>query len=303
MELEKVKGKKLALYCPDGVWQAAIPYILGYLGNNVRIVKDISSLNDYDIIMFSWGFTWMDVSWVKRVNRQVIIGGSVVNAGNILPKYDNVEYFYGNIDSGSFSETTIIPDYKYSLRADPYKDYLLVYSGTGCWWGKCSFCNLHGGQIFREYPPAYVGSIVNMINESYSKLAGLTAQSHTVRWLTELEYYIQNNRSYWAYARADDSGFEKLRKIRELYIGSEYLADSVLKRINKGINASEIIDRILQLLSMGIEVYTNIIIDLAENEDEINEHRRNLMRLLTKANELRLSGCGKLHLTSCKLIR
>lgn len=299
---ERISDVSCIFFCPDGYSQTALSYVPIYL--DVPTARSEKDLYNADLVLFSWAFSWQDLSWVSRVGKPVIIGGSYVNASqrDALPVLDNVEYFYGDVDSEDCQETRIMPDFRRTLEEDPYQDFLKVYSGMGCPWAKCTFCILHGNQRFKQFSPQYVASVVSTVAR-LGKLSGLSAQVHTVDWLCDLEKAIpENGRLYWSYVRAGDQGWHRLRKMRDAYIGSEYLSDSVLQRVRKGVSVTQIISDIETILAAGINVYTNIIEDLWQTPEEQEEHYNNLSRLLRRTTYERKLGSGALHMQRTCLV-
>lgn len=303
MQTEIMKGNDKILFCPDGLTHASIPYILGHL--NCEYTTSFKKLlqSKHKTILFSWSFLWQDVSWVEKLKKShIIIGGSAVkylSSKDELPIYDNVDYITHDIDY-PLPETRVIPNYRYTIESSPFDSDLKVYSGYGCNWGHCTFCTWTGGK-HTQFDPKYVASIILHANR-YGKLAGLSAPTHTVEWLEEVERYLPgNHRRYWCYVNAHDNEWKRIKKAKEIFIGSEYLSNSVLNRIKKGVSAEKIMSSIKEILSAGINVYSTIIEDLYENEDELHEHIENKIDLLSVTAPPRL-GYGKLWLASCRLI-
>lgn len=290
------------LYCPS-FSIASIPYIKAYF-RNIPITSDINECKNYSTILFSWAFFWEDLSWIHKLNnKKIIIGGRAVKClaiKNKLSFFQNVEYFPFDIDYPEYKETRIVPDYSTILKNDPNIDYLQVYSGNGCPWNKCTFCNWGEGiSKYVQFSPEYIANIINHVSR-YGKISELSCPVHKVDWLRELESFLPSGKFYYAYVSAKDRNWDKLKKARVLFVGSEYLSNKVLKRIQKEANVREIIDSICSILSSGIEVVTNIIEDLTENPKEILEHTENKKKLLKEAQK---RGRAKLWLMSGMLAK
>ncbi|MDD5435886.1 MAG: hypothetical protein PH343_10700 [Nitrospira sp.] len=277
-DIKQYLNGNVVLYCPDGTWFAAIPYLLSYI--RPKIVKSLNVLQDINVgtVLFSWNFHWQKIDWVTHLQKTIIIGGPQVMHQESLPNLPNVLWFFGDVD-GHLEETRIIPDYSQTLADDPFTDLLGVYSGRGCPWGQCTFCDWSKGKKYRQFNPEYVASVVMEVNK-YGKVAFLSCPTHSVEWLLSMERHLPPGRRYAAYVRADDSGWSKLSKARDLFVGTEYLSESVLKRIKKGITVSQIKTSIREILSNDVNVYTNVIEDLWQTPDEREEHYRNMDELL-----------------------
>lgn len=271
-------GTKPALYCPDG-FNGAIPYIVSYL--KPQIIQSIEGLNYPSSILFSWTYSRQDVGWIKRVNCPVIVGGKQVELlafNRLLPNFENVNWWLGRLE-GMGIEPYIIPNYECLLAKKPTPEWLFVYSGDGCYWRKCTFCNVEYLPPYKQFNPKYVAKVVSLANK-YGKIGHLSAQSHTVSWLEEMEENLPAGRWYGAFARADQYNWNRLKKANIIFIGLEYLSDSVLKRVNKGVTVQQIIDTIVEIQSLGINVASTTILDLWQHEEEREEHYQNTLRLI-----------------------
>ena len=299
------KKDKSLLYCPNGNDHASIPYLVAYL--DCGLTSSFEEVKKWPgTVLFSWSYLWQDIDWVCQIpHKKVVIGGSAakyLDAKKELPNYPNVQFWFRDVDF-PVTETRIIPSYDVVIKSHPLVDFLKVYSGYGCNWGKCTFCTWTNliTEAHTQFDPKYIASIILHAN-SFGKLAGLSAPTHTVNWLEKVEKYLPGNeRRYWCYANAHDNDWGKLRKVKEIFIGSEYFSDSVLQRIKKGVTAEKIIGAIEDILKAGINVYSTIIEDLYETEEELHEHLENKLRLLSYTAPPKL-GHGKLWLGSCRLI-
>jgi len=298
---EALSERHAYLYAPDGVGQAAIPYILGYLPE-LEVVTDVPKSG---LVLFSWSYATQDIGWTQSTMARIIIGGKHVQ---LLAKYEglpelpNVSYFTGEyIDARERIETRVQPNYSVVLKALPYIDGLPVHSGVGCSWRRCSFCIMdYSVEQFAQFDPYYVATIVNQANK-HGKIARLSAEEHKIDWLVELETHLGDNAAYWCNVRASESEWARLRYLRSVFIGTEFLCDTVLSRVNKGLTAKQIMFSIEAALDAGIDVETIVILDLAENEQERAEHRENILALLHRAQRKPLKA-GRLMVIGTKLI-
>jgi len=281
-DIRELRGQRLALYCFGNRLNGAYPYIISYL--NPKIETDINKLNKYDYVLFSWSYCWQDIGWVDKVKIPIIIGGKhaeLLNIHDKLPRLGgHIEYWTKRLDEVESPRwCKIIPNYKITLRLNPYCEWLMVYSGDGCYWRKCTFCNVDYPYPYTQFQPEYVAEVIKLAN-SYGKIAGLSGESHTVAWLRAVESYLSPNNRYDVYCRADQEGWQDLHNANKIFIGLEYLSDSVLRRVKKGVSAQQIMETILEIQSLGINVESTVIIDLWETEDEREEHYGNIRKLL-----------------------
>jgi hypothetical protein len=274
-------GNKPALYCPDGLYNGAFPYIISYL--NPKVIQSIKELpGSYSSILFSWSYSWQDVGWLKRINLPLIVGGKhaeLLAFKDNLPISNCINWWLGRLE-GMGNEPFIMPDYEFLLKERPTVEWLIVYSGEGCYWRKCTFCNVDYPFPYKQFNPQYVAKVVSLANK-YGKIGRLSGETHTVPWLEEMESYLPSGRWYDAYARADQKDWQRLKKANKIFIGLECLSDSVLRRAKKGVTAKQIMDTILEIQSLGINVESTVILDLWQHEEEREEHYQNTLKLLT----------------------
>jgi len=295
-------GRNPILFWPDSLPYGSIPYIIGYL--HPKIVTDIKDLNNADTILFSWSNAWQNIAWTKNINQSIIMGGKhvqLLHYYNKLPDIPNISYWLKHIDAGENPyETRVIPDYAPLLQYHPYCDYLMVHSGEGCYWAKCTFCNLHCNESYQQFSAEYVAKCVVRANK-HGKAGGLSCNVHTISWLEELESHLPDWSRYEAYIRPDQKGWHRLKCLRKVFIGLEYLSNSVLERVKKGVSVKQITDSILEAQSNGIDVESIVIVDLWETERERREHYQNTLDLLKSTRSAGL-GAGCFNLIETRLI-
>lgn len=270
------------LFCPDGLDFGSIPYLDACLHPKV-VADSLDCLDSRMTVLFSWSYSWQDIGWAKRLELPIIMGGKHVELLGIhgkLPSLPNVRYWTQRLDAQEYPKGThIIPNYKAFLETNRYKEWFMVHSGEGCYWRQCTFCNVDYPVPFIEFEPEWVAKAILEANK-YGKIAGLSGETHTVPWLEELESYLPEGRRYDVYARADQQGWDRLSKVHKVFIGLEYLSDTVLARVQKGLTAKQIMEAILEIQALGANVESTVIIDLWEAEDEREEHYQNTMKLL-----------------------
>lgn len=278
-DIREYIGAKTAFYSPDGLHSGAPPYVASYL--KPQIVKSIKGLaHSTSSVLFAWSESRQDMGWVKRVEPPVIIGGKhaeLLAFNGLLPNFENVNWWLSRLEG--MEEPHIMPNYEIVLAERPTVGWLVVYSGDGCYWKKCTFCNNEYLPPYKEFNPQYVAKVVSSVNK-YGKIALLSGNSHTVPWLEEMESNLPKGCWYDVAARADEKNWHHLKKVNSVFIGLEYLSDSVLKRINKGETVQQIMDTIIEIQALGINVESMVILDLWKHEDEREEHYQNTLKLI-----------------------
>lgn len=284
------------------MYNGAFPYIASYL--NPTIITRQDELKIADTILYSWTYSWQDIGWLSETANPVIVGGKhleMLHQNHVLPELGtNIIASTGALDAGEHQDFNVVPDYSVTLRYNPYVSYLMVYSGDGCYWKRCTFCKIahdYPHIKYKQFDPSYVASVIRLAN-SYGKVAGLSCDCHTVRWLVDLESYLPNDCMYDSYCRADQEGWSRLRKVGTIFIGTDYLSESVLKRVDKGIGVEQLLSTIWEIQSLGINVETMFINDLWQQPDEREEHYQNTIRLLSTSRRLK----GKLTIIENKFL-
>jgi hypothetical protein len=271
------------LFCPDGLDFGSVPYLKAHL--QPKIVTSLNDIVPSQTILFSWSYSWQDIGWFNKVPNPIVVGGKhaeLLAIHNKLPYFPHVKYWTQRLDAIEWPlGTHIIPDYESFMPVNRYKEWLMVHSGEGCYWRQCTFCNVDYPVPYIEFEPDWVAKAILEANK-YGKIAGLSGETHTVPWLEELESYLPEGRRYDTYTRADQNGWNRLSKAHKIFIGLEYLSDSVLQRVRKGVTAKQIIETICEIQALGISVESTVIIDLWQTADEREEHHQNTMNLLRR---------------------
>jgi len=289
-DIREYIGTNPMLYCPDGLYNGVFPYLASYL--RPQIIQTLNGL-DCSSLLFSWTYSWQDIGWLQRINQPTIVGGKhaeLLALYDKLPNFENVYWWLGRLE-GMENEPYILPNYEIILTERPTAEWLIVYSGEGCYWRKCTFCNVDYPFPYRQFAPEYVAKVVSLANK-YGKIGGLSGETHTVSWLEEMESYLPKGRWYDSYARADQKDWHRITKANKIFIGLECLSDSVLKRVKKGVTAQQIMDTIIEIQSLGMNVESIAIIDLWETEEEKEEHYQNTLKLLHATRRAGLKAGG-----------
>ncbi|MDD2900809.1 MAG: radical SAM protein [Syntrophales bacterium] len=179
------------------------------------------------------------------------------------------------------------PDY----RLVDVRRFVTSYSGHGCEWGKCRFCNssLNCG-IFCRPIPELIDEIEQLAGlNGMVKDVMLSSDSFTEDYLTSLASSLSDRKSKVPYnvmlrgERWVSNGLgDKLRKsgCSDVFIGAEALCDEILSVMNKGLNTSSILNAI-KALSSHVQVILGLILFVpGVTEKQLNEQLQNIEKIL-----------------------
>lgn len=153
----------------------------------------------------------------------------------------------------------------------------LLQVTSGCTWHKCKFCSLYHGTPFRKSPLAEVESDLKVIREWQPRarrvyLTGANPFALSYNKLMDiailLRKYLPEMVSFGMFARVTDiasKSVEELKNLRHMKmdninIGMETAHDPTLERMNKGYQATDILEQLSKLEEAEIRyniVYLN----------------------------------------------
>lgn len=183
------------------------------------------------------------------------------------------------------------PDYSefftHSLKGNhiPYPK-LVVEASRGCFYRKCYFCNLNyqWKNCYRsKSDKKVIREIINSIKK-YKVLSFLFCDSNMSNRrtlfdkLSKLDYDIEIYAEISGHS-VDKSFFRilKLAGVKEIQIGIEALSDSILKKLNKGVDVMRNIEMLKWCGEFGISVFYNLIYGVPnETERDIKETLENI---------------------------
>jgi len=162
-------------------------------------------------------------------------------------------------------------------------------SSRGCWWGQkqhCTFCGLNGlGMTFREKSPARViAELSTLLSESKSRrvftVDNIMPYTYFHTLLPRLEAEVPN--LYMHYEQKANLSLQKviaLKKagIAEIQPGIEALSSSLLKRMKKGVSASQNIALLRYCRAVRVMVKWNLLYALPG--DQLHEYVQTLALL------------------------
>ncbi len=187
------------------------------------------------------------------------------------------------------------PDYKLI----DIKPFLTVYSGSGCNWGKCRFCNSASLFDHTHYsrPSAEIADDFEKIAKLNGKIDDvmLSSDSFTQENLSELGFCLRErklNVPYNVMLRGEKWISEELGELlsesgcTDVFIGAESLNDDILKILNKGLSAKNIINAIKNLskyvkVTMGLMLFIPCV-----TENQLDEQLRIIEKLLPNVNDV-----------------
>jgi len=151
-----------------------------------------------------------------------------------------------------------------------------MMAASGCWWGKCGFC-VEKGHPYQIRPmDAVIDEIRQCKKEGFKEIFDDSATFPDGQWLEDFCYWKINeglkdvvfgcNMRIGAHA---DFYLMKNAGFRMVLFGIESANQSTLDRINKGVNANDIIPTIKRAAAAGLEPHVAILTGLPwENEAE-----------------------------------
>lgn len=173
------------------------------------------------------------------------------------------------------------------------KDFVTVYSGHGCNWGNCRFCN--SSKIYNKSyyfrPATEIADDFEKISNLNSKISDvmLSSDSFTKKNIFEVASLLKQkkiNIPYNIMLRGGEWITEEFGELlresgcTDVFIGAEALNDDILSIINKGINSHQLI-RTVEILSKYVKVIIGLILFIPHiTEKQLNEQLSTLEKLL-----------------------
>ncbi len=179
------------------------------------------------------------------------------------------------------------------------KPFHTVYSGNGCNWRKCRFCNSSNLFGHRHYsrPSVEIADDFEKIAQLNGRIDDvmLSSDSFTQKGLTELGSCLRQrklNVPYNIMLRGEKWVSEELGKLlgesgcTDVFIGAESLNDEILRILNKGLSTVNIINAIKNL-SKYVKVTLGLMLFIpGVTEKQLNEQLRAIEKILPNVNEI-----------------
>jgi len=247
-----------SLYSPDVVFHARLSYNIKKENPKAITVLGgcaVASLQREQLELLSNFFDYILIGHdVEALLNEVIEGTKNTKSNCSVVK--------------KISPPSFRPDY--SLLS--LNELVTVYSGHGCYYGKCSFCDYHS-RAYQKLVFRSAKEVAQDINQIYQlhpnvKDIVLTQDSYTKKYLNEtvleitrlggqIPYNLMLRAETWI---SDEIG-ENLAKsgCTDVFIGVEALDEEILTILNKGLVVENIINAI-KILSKHVKVTIGMIL-------------------------------------------
>lgn len=268
-----------ALFSPDVVFHS-------YISNKIKTANSdiitaiggaaLSSLTEHQLNFLSQFFDYLLVGYdVEVLVKSVLSNQSKTRKTGRIVR--------------SFTSPTFAPDYSLiNLR-----DFVTVYSGHGCYYGQCRFCDYPQRSIYKiSYRnPKKVARDVHKIFQLRPSIKDivLSIDAYTKKHIKETAeaiYYWGGKIPYNVMMRAETWISKEIGMLLEksgctdVFIGAEALDNSFLEILNKGISTKDISNAV-KILSQFVDVTMGLILFIPRaNEDSFQIQLKNLEALL-----------------------
>lgn len=175
--------------------------------------------------------------------------------------------------------------FTHSLNDDYYPPIITVESSRGCFWGKCSFCNLNSQwkNSYREKEPKKVAAEIKYQAERYKLLDFFFTDSNVSNKIDLFDILQKDGIEYNLHAEVSGhlkySDFVNMRAagMRDIQIGIEAFSGSLLRKYKKGVSVMRNIEMLKWCCELGISVFYNIITGFpTTTKEEVNETLKNM---------------------------
>ncbi len=170
--------------------------------------------------------------------------------------------------------------------AEPFIPVLPVEFSRGCWWNKCTFCNLnlqwHG---YRFKTAEKMVKEVRFLAERYKTLDFVFTDNSLppkeALSFFERIYKTEHDFHFFAEIRADYRGtaLEEARKggLTEVQVGIEGFSNSLLEKMSKGVTVMDNLTVMRDAMANGITLDGNLIVEFpGSSKEEVDETLKNI---------------------------
>jgi hypothetical protein len=251
-----------ALFSPDLVFHARLSHKLRTRGKTATAIggNALAGLNEQQLTFVSGFFDYVlighDVSALIDQTLALVMDGQT---SDICPSGHTLM---------ALSAPRVRPDYSL-IRLD---DFITVYSGHGCYYGKCNFCDYparaQGAISFRAVDDVVIDlHSIQTLNPSIEDIV-LTQDCYTRAYLIDTASKIRNTCGTVPYnlmLRAEpwiDSQIARILQrsgCTDVFIGAEALNDCMLTQLNKGVTTDHI-ESAVKTLSEYVDVTIGMIL-------------------------------------------
>ena len=187
-----------------------------------------------------------------------------------------------------------------------WKSYLLQCT-IGCSYNKCTFCAMYKGKQFRIRPVEEILEDIDMARDYYGpglrRVFLMDGDAVIMKTEDLLKILHMLYRTFPALEKVTTyagprstlaKSPEELRAIREAglnraYLGVESGSDAVLKAINKGVTAAQMLEAGQKLVAAGFDLWAIIIMGLTGQDGDWEEHILSTARMINEMRPRHLS--------------
>jgi ribosomal peptide maturation radical SAM protein 1 len=210
-----------------------------------------------------------------------------------MPEYE--EYFH-ELENCS-------PDFKNAIR---YHLNIPVEGSRGCWWNKCTFCNLNSQ--YSDYREKSVACVIEEVRKQVDKY-----QCHSIRFVDNVQRIknfdklmsglkeLNKDLNIFLEIRAghlkkQDYGLMRDAGVTRVQIGVEAFGNRYLKKMNKGVTTIENLSAIKYCQEFGILIIYNLIINYPnEDQGDLQEAAENIKFLKSYVPPWAVNSLGIYH--------
>ena len=188
-----------------------------------------------------------------------------------------------------------------------WRSYLLQCT-IGCSHNKCTFCGMYKTKKFHVRPMKEIIEDIAMAREYYGPEnvdkvflcdgdAIVMRQAHLLQILEALYAAFPHLRQVTVYAGTRSTMTKSQEQLIELrqagltraYLGVESGSDAVLKAINKGVTAAQMLEAGQKLVAAGFDLWAIIIMGLTGQDGDWEEHILSPARMINEMRPRHLS--------------
>ncbi len=258
-----------ALFSPDVPFHARLSHLV-----RLRHAEAITAIGGAALA----GLRADQLDVVSRFFDFVLIGHDVVNL-----LHEPLSCSLGKRREGGAQvlRATAAPQFDPDYSLVPLNDFVSVYTGHGCYYGKCRFCDYpeRAAQRITFRPPERVAEDVAQIYRLRPSVEDivLTQDSYTKKHLTETANAIARKAEgapYNLMFRAEGWVTREIGRLlaesgcTDVFIGAEAFDDEILQVLDKGVTAEEIVNAIRALsdyvnITLGVVLFVPGVSDQA----------------------------------------
>ncbi len=186
-----------------------------------------------------------------------------------------------------------------------WKSYLLQAT-MGCTHNGCTFCSMYKNKTFKIRDLDEVLEDIDLAKAHYGDLsrvflcdgdAIVLKTDHLLKILEKLKNTFPSLEKVTTYAGPRSTlskSVEELTELRKAGLGRAYLgvesgSDAVLKEVNKGVTAEEMLKAGQNLVSAGIDLWTIVIMGLTGKDGDWEDHITSTAKLINEMKPRHLS--------------